>query len=469
MDSTKFTPQKKLMIFLDILLTVVSFILAYYIRASFIFHRYPSLYELEKYLWVLWVIVPSWPIIFKRMGLYNGVLKLELSELVFALGKAVIIGSLIIASAIFASDDDLFSRLLFGIFIILNFLLLLLERIILRQIWAKALTNVKDRQVVLVSNPEGVFKFKNLIDRDEDIRLNILGYFTINGDDSYVDGVSCLGDMENFNHFLIHKPVDEVIFILPKNYIGDMEEYIITCEELGITVRMLLDLYNLKISKTQISYIGNIPMLTFHTVSLDEDQQLLKRLMDIAGAIVGLIITGILYIILGPIIKLQSPGPVLYSQPRVGRNGRVFNCYKFRSMYADADERKKELEHLNKMKGAMFKIEDDPRVTPIGRIIRKYSLDEFPQFWNVLKGEMSLVGTRPPTLDEVKQYENHHWRRLSIKPGITGLWQVSGRNEIEDFDEIVALDVKYIDNWSLWLDIKIIAKTVLAIFKKTGM
>lgn len=464
-----FTPRKKLAIILDILVTIISFIIAYYIRNSFIFHRFPTLYELEQYLWILWVVVPSWPIIFKRMGLYNGVLKAELSELVYALMRAVVVGALIITTAIFAADDNLFSRLLFGIFIIVNFVLLLAEKIILRNIWARAQKNVKDRQVVLVSNPEGVFKFTNLVSKDEDIRLKILGYFSINGDQSYVDGISCLGSLKNFNHFLIQKTVDEVIFVLPKDYISDMEEYIVTCEELGITVRMLLDLYDLKISKTQISYMGNIPMLIFHTVSLNEDQQFIKRLIDIFVSLIGLFITGILYIILGPIIKLQSPGPVLYSQPRVGRNGRIFKCYKFRSMYADADERKKELEHLNKMKGAIFKIENDPRITPIGKIIRKYSLDEFPQFWNVLKGEMSLVGTRPPTVDEVKQYENRHWRRLSIKPGITGLWQVSGRNNIEDFDEIVALDVKYIDNWSIWLDLKIIAKTVVAVFKKTGV
>jgi lipopolysaccharide/colanic/teichoic acid biosynthesis glycosyltransferase len=138
-------------------------------------------------------------------------------------------------------------------------------------------------------------------------------------------------------------------------------------------------------------------------------------------------------------------------------------------MYEDADERKKELEHLNIMKGAIFKVENDPRITKIGGFMRKLSLDEFPQFYNVLKGEMSLVGTRPPTLDEVEQYEKHQRRRLSIKPGITGLWQVSGRNSIEDFDEIVALDVKYIDNWSLWLDIRILFKTVFAVFNRTGI
>jgi len=418
-----FTPRKKLAIILDILVTIISFIIAYYIRNSFIFHRFPTLYELEQYLWILWVVVPSWPIIFKRMGLYNGVLKAELSELVYALMRAVVVGALIITTAIFAADDNLFSRLLFGIFIIVNFVLLLAEKIILRNIWARAQKNVKDRQVVLVSNPEGVFKFTNLVSKDEDIRLKILGYFSINGDQSYVDGISCLGSLKNFNHFLIQKTVDEVIFVLPKDYISDMEEYIVTCEELGITVRMLLDLYDLKISKTQISYMGNIPMLIFHTVSLNEDQQFIKRLIDIFVSLIGLFITGILYIILGPIIKLQSPGPVLYSQPRVGRNGRIFKCYKFRSMYADADERKKELEHLNKMKGAIFKIENDPRITPIGKIIRKYSLDEFPQFWNVLKGEMSLVGTRPPTVDEVKavrkpplapaQHKTRHYRPVA--------------------------------------------------------
>jgi exopolysaccharide biosynthesis polyprenyl glycosylphosphotransferase len=321
----------------------------------------------------------------------------------------------------------------------------------------------------LVSAPEGVFKFSNLVSKEEDVNVNIIGYLTIDDSQNEVDGVECLGSMEDLNRMILTKAVDEVIFVLPKAYIPEIESYIIDCEKMGITVRMLLDLYDLKLAKTQISYLGNLPMLSFRTVNLNENQRFLKRIIDIAGAVVGLVLTAVLSVLFGLAIKLESPGPIIYSQIRVGQNGRKFRCYKFRTMYQDADERKKELEHLNMMKGAIFKVENDPRITKIGGFMRKLSLDEFPQFYNVLKGEMSLVGTRPPTLDEVEQYEKHQRRRLSLKPGITGLWQVSGRNSIEDFDEIVALDVKYIDNWSLWLDIRILFKTVFAVFNRTGI
>ena len=169
-----------------------------------------------------------------------------------------------------------------------------------------------------------------------------------------------------------------------------------------------------------------------------------------------------------PIIKLDSPGPVFFAQKRVGRNGRIFRMYKFRSMYIDAEERKKELMAQNEMNGLMFKMEDDPRITKVGKFLRKTSLDEFPQFINILKGDMSLVGTRPPTLDEFEQYKTYHKKRLSFRPGLTGMWQVSGRSDITDFEEIVRLDVEYINNWSVSLDIKILIKTVLAVFAESG-
>jgi lipopolysaccharide/colanic/teichoic acid biosynthesis glycosyltransferase len=162
-------------------------------------------------------------------------------------------------------------------------------------------------------------------------------------------------------------------------------------------------------------------------------------------------------------IKIDSPGPIFFRQQRIGENGRPFFLYKYRSMYINAETRKAELDHQNEMNGPVFKIENDPRITRVGRFLRRFSIDELPQFWNVLRGEMSLVGTRPPTPDEVEKYALHHYRRLSIKPGITGLWQVSGRNRINDFNEIVKLDVQYIDQWSLWLDCKIILKTFKAI------
>ena len=193
-----------------------------------------------------------------------------------------------------------------------------------------------------------------------------------------------------------------------------------------------------------------------------------KRLLDLVGALVGCVFLGILTVVVGPMIKLESPGPIFFAQKRVGRNGRIFKMYKFRSMYADAEERKKELMAQNEMNGLMFKMENDPRITKTGAFLRKTSLDEFPQFINILKGDMSLVGTRPPTLDEFAQYSPYHKKRLSFRPGLTGMWQVSGRSDITDFEEIVKLDVEYIDNWSFWLDIKILLKTFLEVFTQKG-
>ena len=299
------------------------------------------------------------------------------------------------------------------------------------------------------------------IREEEDIFIHIVGFVSL-------DGTGGLGSIEQLTDLVIQHTVDEVIFVLPKDFMGEVEPYLQGCEELGVTVRMLLDLYDLKLSKTYLSYVGSVPMLTFHTVTLNEGQMLVKRMMDIAGALVGLVITGIATLVLAPVIKLDSPGPVFFRQQRVGQNGRIFWCYKFRSMYRDAEERMEELKGKNEMSGAVFKMKDDPRITRVGKFLRRTSLDELPQFYNVLKGDMSLVGTRPPTVDEVLSYEVYHRRRLSIKPGITGLWQVSGRNDIKDFEEIYQLDIKYIDTWSIALDIKIIAKTFAVVVSRNG-
>jgi exopolysaccharide biosynthesis polyprenyl glycosylphosphotransferase len=213
---------------------------------------------------------------------------------------------------------------------------------------------------------------------------------------------------------------------------------------------------------------GNLPVLTFHTKSLDAQQLFLKRCMDIMGAACGLLVLVLLFPLAALAIKRDSPGPIFFGQERVGQSGRTFKCWKFRSMYIDAEARKQELMAQNEMNGAIFKIKNDPRITKVGRFLRKTSLDEFPQFWNVLRGDKSLVGTRPPTPDEVAKYEIWHRRRLSIKPGITGMWQTSGRNRIEDFDEIVRLDLYYIDKWTIWLDILILLKTVRAVLVGSG-
>ena len=238
--------------------------------------------------------------------------------------------------------------------------------------------------------------------------------------------------------------------------------------EMGVTVHIQLNLSEQELPNSYVEQIGECSVLTTSIKTASTLQVFIKRTMDILGGLVGLLGTGILMVIFGPIIYIQSPGPIFFTQTRVGKNGRKFRIYKFRSMYMDAEERKKELMEQNKMNGLMFKMDDDPRIIPIGKFIRKFSIDEFPQFWNVLKGDMSLVGTRPPTVDEYEQYDPHHKVRLSIKPGLTGMWQVSGRSDITDFDDVVKLDNQYIREWSIRLDIKILLETVGAVLRSKG-
>ena len=210
-------------------------------------------------------------------------------------------------------------------------------------------------------------------------------------------------------------------------------------------------------------------MITYHTIALNQYEQMVKRFIDIVGSIVGIVLTSPVMLITALAIKLDSKGPVFFVQKRVGQNGRVFKMLKFRSMCVDAEAKKEELMKNNEMEGGvMFKMKNDPRVTKVGRFIRKTSIDELPQFFNILVGHMSLVGTRPPTLDEVSKYGRSQWRRISIKPGLTGLWQVSGRSDITDFDEVVNLDLEYIDRWSLTLDAKILLGTVGLILGRKG-
>lgn len=231
-------------------------------------------------------------------------------------------------------------------------------------------------------------------------------------------------------------------------------------EEMGVTTHYNLELPDVGKAVTEVGDFLDYTVISYSMFRSSYKRLFIKRIIDILGGLVGLIFTGIITVFLGPAIKLDSPGPIFFSQVRIGKNGRRFKIYKFRSMYIDAEERKKELEAQNEMNGLMFKMENDPRVTKVGKFIRKTSLDEFPQFLNVLKGDMSLVGTRPPTENEFKQYNEHYRRRLSMTPGLTGLWQISGRSDIEDFDEVVKLDLRYIDNWSLTEDFKILLKTV---------
>ncbi|MBN1309398.1 MAG: sugar transferase [Chitinispirillaceae bacterium] len=264
--------------------------------------------------------------------------------------------------------------------------------------------------------------------------------------------------------------VEEVCFCIPRKLTKDgfaIDPYLQICEEMGRPARVFLNISQATyFARWEYHRFMDRPTLILHTVELDPDQMIFKRMCDMAGALVGIVVLVACYPFLAVAIKCTSRGPVFFKQVRVGKNGKRFVIYKFRSMADDAERKKKELLRHNELDGAVFKMRNDPRVTTIGRFMRRCSLDELPQFINVFKGEMSLVGTRPPTPDEVSNYQKWHHRRMSIRPGLTGLWQVSGRNLVKTFDDIVKLDLKYIDNWSIWLDIKIIVKTIRVLFKR---
>ena len=294
-----------------------------------------------------------------------------------------------------------------------------------------------------------------------------------------IDGVKIEANFDNFMDWLRQAALDEVYLDVAQESEENMLPYLEEMESMGLTVHFRLPVLDriekaccdetsaVRISR-ELSRCAGGNVVTMGTVELKLRDQVLKRTMDIVGGIVGCIISIPIIALVAIPLKLESPGPLVFKQRRVGRNGRVFYIHKLRSMYVDAEERKKELMARNEMNGLMFKMQDDPRITKVGKFIRKTSIDELPQFFDVLRGDMSLVGTRPPTLDEYKQYESHHKRRLSMKPGITGLWQVSGRSNIEDFEEVVKLDTRYIDNWTIWQDLKILLKTVWVVFAGRG-
>ncbi len=268
-------------------------------------------------------------------------------------------------------------------------------------------------------------------------------------------------------------PLDEVFINLPYEYSEDVSEIVEELENMGVTVHLNVPVLDNMLTESNFDNINckmyaGYPVATFAPAIHSSAGLALKRFLDVVLSIIGIILSVPIIAIVAIPLLIESPGPLLFKQERVGQNGRIFKIYKLRSMYKNAEKRKAELMKHNKMDGLMFKMDNDPRITKVGRIIRKLSIDELPQFINVLKGDMSLIGTRPPTVKEFEQYENRHKRRLSMRPGITGMWQVSGRSDIVDFEEVVKLDCEYIDNWSTTLDIKIFFKTIKVVLTHKG-
>ena len=316
----------------------------------------------------------------------------------------------------------------------------------------------------------------------QDWSLRIVGVALVDAGSDAPEKIGPIPVKAGFNGFmewLRRDSLDEVYINLPYATGESLHPYLQEMESMGLTIHLNVPALERFLHKDGqdvlaprlqggVEELGGVPLVTIAPTVHKIGDLILKRAMDIAGSVVGLVISAPIIAAVAIPLKLESPGPLFFRQKRVGLNGRVFNIYKLRSMYQDAEARKKELMDRNKMQGLMFKMDDDPRITRVGRFIRRTSIDELPQFWNVLRGDMSLVGTRPPTLDEYERYQSHHKRRLSMKPGITGMWQVSGRSDIQDFEEVVRLDVWYIDNWSLKLDLKLLVKTVGVVFRQAG-
>ncbi|MGN0161899.1 MAG: sugar transferase [Lachnospiraceae bacterium] len=366
-------------------------------------------------------------------------------------------------------DPD-FSRGLVFYFLIINTLMSYAFHLTFRYVLTRfSRNNINSRQLMLICDYDNIAALVDQIQQKNRWDYCIRSIAVVDSDhtgESILNIPIVAKDAESILAYCKANIVDEVLIVTGTGSISSILNEIIS---MGITVHVGLKTFNLNFAAfSTVTRIGGQTTITFANRFLSLKQAIAKRILDIIGSLVGTLITLLLTIIIGPLIKLESPGPIFFAQKRVGKNGRYFKMYKFRSMYQDAEERKKLLMEQNQMNGLMFKMDDDPRVTKIGRFLRKTSLDEFPQFINVLKGDMSLVGTRPPTVDEFLQYHSYHKMRLSIKPGITGLWQISGRSDITDFEEVVKLDVRYINEWSLMLDIKILFKTIIVVFQRKG-
>lgn len=361
------------------------------------------------------------------------------------------------------------SRLLTSYFFCFNIVIMYLSRVLVKVLLRRMYNDdPKKTKGILMVVEKGQ---EALLDTFRSgLTYNVIGTLIVDQDQvtGTVDGNEISCTLDKLVNTVVTYQIDDVVFKLPGQGQKALFELITDFEDMGANCHYALDVPTGARGNATMEMFGEMFMATYTLRTQSTWQLVLKRVMDICGAVVGLILCGIISIFLIPAIKLDSPGPAIFSQIRIGKNGRRFKFYKFRSMYVDAEERKKELMKNNEMDGLMFKMEDDPRITKVGKFIRKTSLDEFPQFWNVLIGDMSLVGTRPPTEDEFNKYNGHYKRRLMMTPGITGLWQVSGRSSITDFDEVVKLDLEYIDNWSLLGDIKILFKTVYSVIKRDG-
>lgn len=445
----------------DLIIVTVCYFLAHFIKfGSFIFEYMPEMYT--TFLLVILMMTLIYTILinpsmdFSRRG--------YLVEFAFVTKYSVSI-LVVMASLLFMlkyAED--YSRLMFGYFIVLLEILTYTSHILLKKAIRRHFKDEKNQtRLVVITDRLHRENVDEKLKTSLDIMRGVTGYIIWDG-----NADEELGNKFSYKERVKLMPIDEVFIYLSSATKEELADVISYFEMMGVTCNYGIDVSDEPGVAGVIDTLAGYTVISYSVGNTDYNKRMLKRGLDILGGVIGSIITLILTPFIALAIVIDDPGPVFFKQKRVGRNGRLFNIYKFRSMCRDAEAKKAQLKVENEANGLMFKMENDPRITKVGRFLRKTSLDEFPQFFNILKGDMSLVGTRPPTVDEYEQYDPHYKRRLSMKPGLTGLWQVSGRSDITDFDEVVRLDLRYIDNWSMSMDIKIQLKTFAAVASSKG-
>lgn len=456
----------------DIVMIVVAFVSAFVLRSQirtlFVFGTAQSV---ESYYNVMIACVIIWWLLLDVQKSYSGARRVPLGNQFKIVVRTAFIGLLVLFLLAYSLRIELPPRGALGLFITFSILLLTLNRVFFYylRIYLRA-EGALSKTILIVGSGEKAQRFLSLVKEHADWGVDLIGFIELESDKvgREVMGAKVLGTGADLERLLREHPIHEVIFAVPSRQLEECTDMMALCEQEGVTAVILSDFFSGLVAQVQTNILYDQPVLIYQTTHHKEWQLLVKRLFDMAfsAALLALLLPLMLFV--AAVIKMQDGGPILFWQTRVGRWGKEFHFPKFRSMVLDAERLKKQLLDRNEMEGVAFKMRDDPRVTRFGRFLRKFSLDELPQLWSVLKGDMAIVGPRPQIESEAQMFESWHRRKLSVKPGLTCLWQVSGRSSISSFDEWVRLDLAYIDNWSLWLDFKILLRTIPAVLSGRG-
>jgi exopolysaccharide biosynthesis polyprenyl glycosylphosphotransferase len=381
--------------------------------------------------------------------------------------QAALTSGLLLCGTLYLSNGVAISRIVVALMVCFTTVLLCLRRALRRMmVYRRFRAGVETRNVLIVGAGRVGHALKNHIESLQHLGFRFKGFVALSEREAESGDAEVIGDVRNCLSLARSLFVDEIFFSVPaekKLVIGMVEEARVA----GIDVRVVPDMYDGLAWNARVEYIGQFPTIPLHRKDFPIGGILVKRVLDLTVAATALVVGAPVMLAIAIAIRMDSEGKTFYKAQRIGRKGRAFPCYKFRTMVHNADQLKAELEHMNERDGVLFKIANDPRITRVGRVLRKYSLDELPQFYNVLKGDMSLVGPRPPMAAEVEQYDLAHLRRLDVLPGITGLWQVEARQD-PSFDSYISLDTAYVENWNLLMDLRILARTVGVVLSGTG-